>query len=165
MVRRWLEKAARRIPNIAPRVPPILSIIGRRLLRSIGTEPLDVVQTFVSRVFRIAGARLDLGIGRIINGFSKQIKAILPWQTSLTPSPQSPSPIMVSHFVRFGSASIALLQACRIAASRRLGSTIYFLLIPIQIALAPRTRTIRNILPLKSSFSETVPSCSTSALW
>lgn len=51
---RWFMKAASRIPNIAPRVPPMLSTIGSREMRTLGMEPEVVVQIPVSSFVRIA---------------------------------------------------------------------------------------------------------------
>lgn len=57
VARRWVVNAARRIPKIAPRVPPMLSTIGRREIRRVGTEPEIVVVRFVSSFDRMAGMR------------------------------------------------------------------------------------------------------------
>jgi len=49
--------------------------------------------------------------------------AMIAMHTPFTPSPQSPSPRIMSHLVKEGSAAIARSDARRMADSRRLWST------------------------------------------
>lgn len=74
----------------------------------------------------------------------------VPLQTSRTASPQSPSPIIMSHFVRLGSASIARLHAIRMADSRILGSTAKAL-----ARCLPHTSSFGSYEPLISSSGDT----------
>lgn len=61
VVRRWVENAARRIPNIAPRVPPIFSTMGRRVFRRVGMEPEVCGMMFVFNFAIMAVSRSGLG--------------------------------------------------------------------------------------------------------
>ena len=114
--RKEVAKAARRIPKMAPRVPPISSTAS---MIECSTENIDPdFAAPLSKILRIARLEHMVSFG---HGERTRNK---PSLTPLTASPQSPSPITISHFVKLGSATMARSQASRIVASKSLGSTI-----------------------------------------